>query len=55
MWRQICASWLLLGLSIATLGGASLLLSPAHMVSKVVAATAQPEHGANQGKIAHRC
>jgi hypothetical protein len=55
MWRQVFGSWFLLGFFVAALAGASLLLSPGHVVNSVIAATAQPDQNASHARSEHRC
>ena len=55
LWRETIASWALFGMFLALLTGASLVLSPAHQVSRAVAAASQPTHLASKVRIEQQC
>ena len=55
MWRQICASWLLLGVFAAALAGLSLSVAPLPAGDKAVAAGGGARPVASHARAAHHC
>lgn len=55
MWRQICASWLLLGVFTAVLAGLSLSVAPLPAGDKAVAARGGAPPAPSHARAVHHC